>query len=233
MLTKKAVVIHSGGMDSSLCLALAIERFGRKDVLSLSFDYQQRHGLAELTQAAKICQDWQVDHVVLNIDCLQQITSNALTDHSVTMNKRVPVEGPPNTLVVGRNGLMARLAAIHADSLQANCIYLGVEENENSSYRDCSRTYMDLMQQILQIDLDNAYFTIETPLVAMTKKETLEVALRLGILDYLLTNTITCYRGVAALGCQECPACTLRNRGIAEFLAEHPDFEMPYLFNPI
>jgi 7-cyano-7-deazaguanine synthase len=227
MKSKKAVVIHSGGMDSSLCLALAIQEFGAKNVLSLSFHYNQRH-TPELEQAAKICKDWNVDHVVLNIDCLQEITSSALMDQTISIQH---VQGQtPNTLVVGRNGLMAHVGGIHANHLGAHCLYMGVMELEgsNSGYRDCSRSYMDLQEQILRIDLDDPYFEIRTPLVRMTKKETLELAYQLGILEYLLTHTITCYEGIPQKGCQTCPACLLRNRGLAEFALSHPAVSLPY-----
>jgi 7-cyano-7-deazaguanine synthase len=224
---KKALVIHSGGMDSSLCLALACREFAKDEVLSVSFAYQQRH-TPELMQAAKICRDWQVDHLQLPVDCLQAITSNALIDSSI------PIEHlshqPPNTLVTGRNGLMAHIGGIHAQHLGAHCLYMGVMELEgaNSGYRDCSRYYMDLQQQILRIDLDDPHFEIRTPLVRMTKKETLEVANRLGILSYLLEETITCYEGLRGYGCKQCPACLLRNQGIEEFLQEYVEFALPY-----
>lgn len=225
-INKQAIVVHSGGMDSSLCLALAIREFGANNVLSMSFSYGQRHSV-ELEQSAKICRDWNVDHIVLNIDCLQEITENAM------MNKTLEIvhasSSPANTLVVGRNGLMARLAAIHAEHLGANCIYLGVIEVEAvSGYRDCTRAYMDLLQQILQIDLDNDNFEIRTPLVYMTKYQTMELGYELGVLEYLLKETITCYRGVPKAGCGDCPSCKLRNEGIKKFLAKHPTFAMPY-----
>lgn len=201
-------------MDSSLCLALAIREFGVENVLSVSFSYQQRH-TPELQQAAKICSDWKVDHVVLSIDCLQAITTNALMDSSIPIvHSR---ESPPNTLVVGRNGLMARLGAIHAEHLGAHVIYMGVIEVEsaNSGYRDCSRHYMDLMQEILRIDLDDPRFELRTPLVAMTKEETMDLADSLGLLSYLWEETITCYEGLRRSGCGRCPACQLRNAGMA------------------
>jgi len=223
-MNKQAIVIHSGGMDSSLCLALASQEFGRENVLSLSFAYQQRHTV-ELKQATKICQEWGIDHLQLSIDCLQEITQNALMDVNLAI-EHLPHQ-PPNTLVVGRNGLMAHLGGIHAHHLGANCIYMGVMELEgaNSGYRDCSRAYMDLQQQILQLDLDDSTFEIRTPLIHMTKKETLELGYALGILPFLLEETITCYEGLRRLGCQKCPACQLRNQGLKEFLKDHPEFK--------
>jgi 7-cyano-7-deazaguanine synthase len=93
---KKAVVIHSGGMDSSICLALALEAFRQENVLSLSFSYHQRHA-PELVQAAKICQSWGVDHTILQIDCLHQITENALTNHTLPI-KHLKGEAPNTSL---------------------------------------------------------------------------------------------------------------------------------------
>lgn len=230
-LIKKAVVLHSGGMDSSLCLALAIQEFGRDQVLSLSIKYGQRHS-TELKQALRISHDWGVDHVELPLDCLKEITHNALIDHQQPIIHQ-PGQAP-NTLVAGRNGLMTYLAAIHAHHLGARCIYLGVIEVEqaNSGYRDCSRDYMNLVQTLLRRDFDDQNFEIRTPLVNMTKKETLVLGYQLGILEYLLQETISCYEGMPYEGCQTCPACHLRNDGIREFLIEYPDFLMPYSSHP-
>lgn len=218
--TKKSVVVHSGGMDSSLCLALAVKEFGARDVLSLSFDYHQRHQ-KELDRARTIADHFKVDHAVIDLSCLAQITENALT------NSQLPIAhapgSAPTTLVMGRNGLMARLAGIHAQSLGARSIYLGVMELEgaNSGYRDCSRAYMDLVQAALRLDFNDEGFEIRTPLVRMTKAQTMELGHQLGVLVYLLEETITCYQGVPKLGCQTCPACLLRNAGLREFLQAH------------
>ena len=137
---KKAVVVHSGGMDSSLCLALAVKEFGATNVLSLSFDYDQRH-LEELNRAREISAHFGTDHAELNLSCLGQITESALIGKTKKIEHKTGEA--PNTLVVGRNGLMARLAGIHAHSLGAQCIYMGVMELEgaNSGYRDCSREF--------------------------------------------------------------------------------------------
>lgn len=215
-------------MDSSLCLALALCTYQPENLLSLSYCYHQRH-TNELEQAKKICQDWNVDHVVLNIDCLQQITHNALTNHNISI--AYIENGLPNTLVTGRNGLMIRLAAIHAESLGVHYLYTGIIEVDgaHTGYRDCSRKYMDLKQEILRIDLNDPTFEIRTPLVFLSKKETLELAHRLGVLEYLLRETITCYEGVPQVGCRTCPSCLLRNAGIRNFHQEYPHVPLPYL----
>lgn len=224
---KDAVVIHSGGMDSSLCLSLAMREFGRENILSLSFSYGQRHS-RELKQAAKICEAWRVDHAVLNIDYIKEITDSALTNSAVPIERRG--SQPPNTLVVGRNGLMATLGAIRAHHLGAHCIYMGVIEREenHSGYRDCSRAYMDLKQALLRIDLGDPAFEIRTPLVKMSKTETLTLAEELGVLHFLLAETITCYEGIPKEGCRVCPACQLRNAGIQQYARQFPHVPLPY-----
>lgn len=227
LMHKKAVVVHSGGMDSSLCLALAVKEFGAENVLSLSFTYNQRHAI-ELDRARTISEHFKVDHVELNLDCLSKITESALIGNSQKIEHKTGET--PNTIVIGRNGLMARLAGIHAHSLGAQCIYMGVMELEgsNSGYRDCSRAYMDVIQTALRMDFANEAFEIRTPLVAMTKKETMELGFNLRVLGFLLENTITCYEGIEKAGCLKCPACKLRNSGLKIFSLEHPEFKYSY-----
>lgn len=224
---KKAVVVHSGGMDSSLCLALAVKEFGAENVLSLSFTYNQRHSI-ELKRASEISKHFKVDHVELDLSCLSQITESALIG---TDKKIEHKEGEaPNTLVVGRNGLMARVAGIHANSLGAHCIYMGVMELEaaNSGYRDCSRAYMDIIQSALRMDFADNTFEIRTPLVQMTKRDSMALGYKLGVLEYLLENTVTCYEGIEKEGCLKCPACKLRNEGLKIFSLEHPELKYSY-----
>jgi 7-cyano-7-deazaguanine synthase len=221
---KKAIVIHSGGMDSSICLALAKQEWGKENILSLTFFYQQRHSI-ECERAKKICLDWDIDHVNLDIDCLQKITTNALMDSNLSIEQE---EGKiPNTWVVGRNGLMARLGAIQAHHLGAQQVYMGIMscEGSTSGYPDCSRDYMDLMEKVLQMDLVDPQFKIHTPLVHMSKKESLVLANKLGVLDYLLRETVTCYEGIPQIGCGVCPSCRLRHEGVRQFVREYPYFE--------
>jgi 7-cyano-7-deazaguanine synthase len=224
---KQALVVHSGGMDSSLCLALAVKEFGAANVLSVSFTYQQRHA-EELVRARAISTHFQVDHVELDLSCLARITESALIGKNKAIEHR-PGKAP-NTLVVGRNGLMARIAGIHAHSLGARCIYLGVMELEgaNSGYRDCSRVYMDLVQAALRLDFNDPSFEIRTPLVQMNKRDSMELGYNLGVLEYLLEHTITCYEGIPKAGCHKCPACKLRNQGLKIFSLEHPELKYSY-----
>jgi 7-cyano-7-deazaguanine synthase len=227
MKNKKAIVVHSGGMDSSICLALAVAENGKENVLSLSFEYSQRHQ-NEITQAKKIANYFDVENVVLDLSLLGSITDNALVNASQLIEHKKNLT--PNTLVVGRNGLMARLAAIYGYKFGVKELFIGVMELEvaNSGYRDCSREYFDLIQTALQIDLNNEHFKIKTPLVNLTKYESMELAHKMGVLSFLLEETITCYEGVIKFGCGKCPSCLLRNEGIREFLKKHPTFDFSY-----
>lgn len=224
---KKVIVVHSGGMDSSLCLATALREHGGEAVLSLSFRYGQRHS-RELEAARVICREWGVDHAELPLDCLSSITKNALTDPSLSFGWSE--NGEPSTLVEGRNGLMARLAAIHVKHLGGDTLYMGVMELEeaNSGYRDCSRRFMDMMEQVLRYDLNLPEFSIRTPLVRLTKGQTMEYAHELGVLEFLLEHSVTCYEGLSHWGCGRCPACLLRNEGIRRFCEAHPTFTLPF-----
>lgn len=224
----KTIVVHSGGMDSSICLALAVKKYGANNVLSLGFSYGQRHE-NELENAKKISDYFKVKRVVIDLNCLGEITDNALMNSDLKISHS---EGEsPNTLVSGRNGLMARVAAIHADHLGAASIYMGIIEVEeaNSGYRDCSRKYMDLIQSALRLDFNKEDFKIETPLVFLTKKETFDLISDKEILLYLVENTITCYEGLPKEGCKVCPACMLRNSGLRDYVNANPSFSFSYI----
>jgi 7-cyano-7-deazaguanine synthase len=225
---KDVIVVHSGGLDSSLCLHLAIKKFGISKVLSLSFDYKQRTQ-SELKAAEKICSDWKVDHQTVSLDFYQQITNNALINTTTTIGHND--NSTANTLVVGRNGLMARIAAILADQLHAENIMLGIlpYEEDGPGYRDCTRSYMDKMEEILRIDLGNDNFKILTPLASSGtfsgKRQAIQIAYEEGILPYLLENTITCYEGIPLQGCGTCSSCICKNQSLLEFSKENPDFD--------
>lgn len=225
-LKKSLIVVHSGGMDSSICLAQALKMYPVKEVLAITFDYGQRHQ-KELKVSEMICQKWSVDRVVFPIPFMKEITNNSLTHHHQKIDHH---QKAPNTLVVGRNGLMAQIASIHAHQLEAKAIMMGVigVEAANSGYRDCSREYMDKMQEVLRIDFNDQNFKILTPLVAMTKEQTLELAHSLGVLEFLLENTITCYEGIEKFGCGKCPSCQLRNEGIKNFVKKNPKIQFSY-----
>lgn len=224
-MTHDAVVLHSGGMDSSLCLLLAAKQYGADKVISLGFRYHQRHE-NELAAAALIANHYGIRRELIDIPVLPGWDSSSLISHSLPITSHTQC---PNSFVLGRNGLFLMMASPLAHSVGAHCLFIGVMEREgaNSGYPDCNRSYIDAVQTVIRHDLQTPSFSIQTPLISMTKAQTLELADSLGALDYLLQHTVTCYNGIPIVGCKTCPSCRLRNEGIAEFYKNHPEKEVP------
>lgn len=210
----QALVIFSGGQDSTTCLFQAIAECGAANVQTITFAYGQRHDI-ELERAAWIAQDLGVKQTVLDLSLISAITNNALMDKNATID----VSGSlPNTFVDGRNALFLLYAAIYAKSQNIHTIFIGVCETDFSGYPDCRDVFVKSMNVTLNLAM--AYdFNIRTPLMYLTKKETWALADKLGALDYIRQHTHTCYLGVAG-GCHECPSCILREKGLAEYLSE-------------
>ncbi len=215
-----AIVLHSGGMDSSICLQLAINRFGKDQVISLGFDYHQRHA-SELQAASEIASIFGVRRKVLQVPSLLGWEDSSLITPTLAIEKNTSL---PNSFVPARNGLFLLMSAPLARQMGAQYLYIGVMELEgaNSGYPDCSRAYINAVQTVVRLDNKNPSLFIETPLIDMTKKETMILAHNLGILDVLLEHSVTCYEGLKGEGCTNCPACTLRNNGLREFYTSSP-----------
>ena len=216
-----ALVLHSGGMDSSICLLLAKQRFGADKVLSVGFRYGQRHA-SELQAAADIAKHFGVARVVIDLPQLPGWEGSSLLSHGLPIQV---ADGLPNSFVPGRNGFFIVAAAPLAGSLGAHCMYLGVMEREGafSGYPDCHRKYIDAVEAVVRLDLQDPSFSIQTPLVSLSKAETLKIASSLGVLEYLLEHTVTCYNGLPGRGCGLCPACLLRRAGEDQFFRDSSD----------
>lgn len=211
----QALVVFSGGQDSTTCLFQAMQQYGAENVQAITFAYGQRHGI-ELERAASIAQELGIRQTVLNLSLITAITHNALTDAQAAI--QTDAQGMPNTFVDGRNALFLLYAAIYAKSQNIRDIFIGVCETDFSGYPDCRQIFVQSMNVTLNLAM--AYdFRLHTPLMYLTKKETWALADELGVLDYIRTRTHTCYLGVDG-GCHECPSCVLRERGLAEYLAE-------------
>lgn len=211
----QALVIFSGGQDSTTCLFQAMQQYGAENVQAITFAYGQRHGI-ELERAASIAQELGIRQTVLDLSLITAITHNALTDAQAAIE--TDAQGMPNTFVDGRNALFLLYAAIYAKSQNIRDIFIGVCETDFSGYPDCRQIFVQSMNVTLNLAM--AYdFRLHTPLMYLTKKETWALADELGVLDYIRTRTHTCYLGVDG-GCHECPSCVLRERGLAEYLAE-------------
>ena len=211
----KALVIFSGGQDSTTCLIQAIARYGREQVHTITFQYGQRHAI-ELERARWIAADLGVHQTVLDLNLMQQITHNALMDTTAAIDNTPG--GLPNTFVDGRNALFLLYAAIYAKGQGITHIITGVCETDFSGYPDCRDVFVKSMNVTLNLAMDYA-FQLHTPLMYLTKAQTWALADDLGYLNYVRQHTHTCYAGVAG-GCGQCPACVLRERGLAEYLAQ-------------
>ncbi|ABO66241.1 MULTISPECIES: 7-cyano-7-deazaguanine synthase QueC [Geobacillus] len=211
---EKAVVVFSGGQDSTTCLFWAKKQFA--EVEAVTFDYGQRHR-REIEVAASIADELGVRHTVLDMSLLGQLAPNALTRGEIAIEQK---EGElPTTFVDGRNLLFLSFAAVLAKQRGARHIVTGVCETDFSGYPDCRDIFIKSLNVTLNLAMDYP-FVIHTPLMWLTKAETWKLADELGALEFVRTKTLTCYNGVIADGCGECPACVLRKRGLEEYLQE-------------
>lgn len=207
---EKALVVFSGGQDSSTCLLWALEEF--TEVETVTFLYGQRHE-AEVECARQIAKDLGVNQKIIEMDLLNQLTVNALTRKDI----EIETTDVPNTYVEGRNHIFLSFAAIYAQSMGIKNIITGVSETEFSGYPDCRNDFIQSLNKTLNLAMD-ADLKLITPLMWKTKAEVWEMADRMGQLDYIRENTLTCYNGVIGDGCGTCPACELRNEGLRTYL---------------
>lgn len=210
---EKAIVVFSGGQDSTTCLFWAKERY--KEVIAVSFDYNQKH-ILELQCAKNICKKYNVEHHILDLNLLNQLAPNSLTRQDIIVDKNAPKEGTPNSFVDGRNLLFLTFVAIFAKQRGINTIITGVSQSDFSGYPDCRDVFIKSLNVTLNLAMDYQ-FEIETPLMWINKEETWKMAYDLGILDVIKEETLTCYNGIIGDGCGDCPSCKLRKKGYLGF----------------
>lgn len=229
-MTKGALVLFSGGQDSTVCLAWALDRFDQ--VETVGFDYRQRHR-AELECRPKILQNvkrlfpaWAdklgQDHV-LDLAILNEVSETALTrDTAIALNR----DGLPNTFVPGRNLLFFTLASAVAYRRGLKHLVGGMCETDYSGYPDCRDDTLKSLQVTLNLGM-NERFVVHTPLMWIDKAATWTLAEELGgmsLVELLLEESHTCYLGDRSkkhewgFGCGQCPACKLRAVGFDEFI---------------
>ncbi|SFA48326.1 7-cyano-7-deazaguanine synthase [Parageobacillus thermantarcticus] len=214
MKKEKAVVVFSGGQDSTTCLFWALKQFD--EVEAVTFDYGQRHRL-EIEVAASIAKELGISHTVLDMSLLNQLAPNALTRSDIAIEQK---EGQlPSTFVDGRNLLFLSFAAVLAKQKGARHLVTGVCETDFSGYPDCRDIFIKSLNVTLNLAMDYQ-FVIHTPLMWLTKAQTWKLADELGAFEFVRTKTLTCYNGIIADGCGECPACVLRRRGLEEYMKE-------------
>lgn len=213
---KKALVVLSGGQDSTTCLYWAIERFGKENVRAVGFDYGQRHKI-ELKCARDICECEGIEYEIIPTPIINQLSANALTRDDIPVEAVKPEGAPPNTLVEGRNLLFLSYAGIYAKTHGITEIVTGVCETDFSGYPDCRDIFIKSLNVTLNLAMDYN-LVIHTPLMWLTKADTWELADKLGVMDTIYKNTLTCYNGIRGEGCGNCPACFLRKRGYDEYM---------------
>ncbi|MFE4350961.1 7-cyano-7-deazaguanine synthase QueC [Peribacillus butanolivorans] len=214
MKKEKAVVVFSGGQDSTTCLFWAMERFEK--VEAVTFDYNQRHSL-EIECAQKIAKELGITHHILDMSLLNQLAPNALTRSDIAVEDGEDGE-LPSTFVPGRNLLFLSFAGVLASQIGAKHIVTGVCETDFSGYPDCRDVFIKSLNVTLNLSMDQS-FVIDTPLMWLNKEETWELADHLGAFDFVREKTLTCYNGIISDGCGECPACKLRKKGLDDYVS--------------
>ncbi len=215
----RALVVLSGGQDSTTCLYWAIERFGREAVETITFDYGQRHRI-ELECAAEVAAFAGVANTVLPIDTFGALGGDALTDRDVAVQPGVDAATRlPNTFVPGRNLVFLTFAAAFAWPRGIDHLVTGVAQTDYSGYPDCREETIEALQRALRLGMESDV-TIHTPLMHRSKKDTVELARDLGALP-AMALTHTCYNGERP-PCGQCAACELRAKGFAEAGIDDP-----------
>lgn len=211
----KALVVFSGGQDSTTCLFWAKREF--KEVYALSFVYGQKH-VKEVELARSIAAKADVHFDVMDVSFIGSLSSGcSLTDPSVTMDKVKPEDSVPNTFVPGRNLFFLSIAAVYAREHGISHIVTGVSQTDFSGYPDCRDAFIKSLNVTLNLAMEEQ-FVIHTPLMWIDKCETWALADELGVLELVRNETLTCYNGVQGDGCGHCPACKLRREGLERYL---------------
>ncbi len=214
-MNKKAIILYSGGLDSTTCLAIA--RAERYAPYTMSFDYGQRHSV-ELTLAARYApQLGAVEHQTVNID-LRRMGGSALTS-DLEVPKNSNDKGIPVTYVPARNTIFLSFALAWAEVIGAFDIFIGVNALDYSGYPDCRPEFIAAFENLANLATragveDRGRYCIHTPLIALTKAEIIARGLALGV-DYALTHS--CYDPTEdGLACGACDSCRLRLKGFRE-----------------
>lgn len=224
-----ALVVFSGGQDSTTCLFWALKHF--KQVVALTFIYGQKHVL-EVEKAREIAAiagevarknglnegGGDVEWHQMDVSFIGHLGRNSLTDSTITMDQEKPADGPPNTFVPGRNLFFLSIAAVFARERGINHLVTGVSQTDYSGYPDCRDAFIKALNVSLNLGMDEQ-FVIHTPLMWIDKAQTWAKADRMGVFDLVRYKTLTCYNSIPGDGCGHCPACKLRKAGLDEYLS--------------
>jgi 7-cyano-7-deazaguanine synthase len=219
-MTKKAVILVSGGLDSSTVLAMAKQQGFH--CYTLSFDYGQRHR-SELIAAAQVSKSMQVEaHKVVSLD-LGTIGGSALTDTNIDVPE-FETTGIPVTYVPARNTVFLSIALGWAEVLGANDIFVGVNAVDYSGYPDCRPDYISAFEQMANLatkaGVEGNKLTVHAPLIDMTKGQIIQAGIKVGV-DY--SATVSCYQAdEEGAACGVCDSCRLRKQGFIDAGVKDP-----------
>lgn len=219
---EEAVVLTSGGQDSTTCLVWALNNF--KKVHAISFFYNQKHS-NEIDIAKRICAQFGVDLKIVDISFMKDlVVSNLFKDTPDVRGVHSQNADVPASFVPYRNLLFVTLASAWAGTVGARHIVIGVCETDFSGYADCRDVFIKSAQVTLNLatDFKDSNIVIHTPLMWMTKAAEFRMAEELGCLDLIMNETLSCYNGSEKMnsygkGCGECPSCLLRKKGYEEY----------------
>ncbi|PRD17205.1 7-cyano-7-deazaguanine synthase QueC [Pantoea coffeiphila] len=212
---KRAVVVFSGGQDSTTCLIQALKQYD--EVHCVTFDYGQRHR-AEIDVAQRLSLSLGARaHKVLDVTLLNELAVSSLTRDNIPVPDWDPTSsGLPSTFVPGRNILFLTLAAIYAYQVEAEAVITGVCETDFSGYPDCRDEFVKALNHAVSLGMARD-IRFETPLMWLNKAETWALADYWQQLKLVREQTLTCYNGIQGDGCGECAACHLRANGLQEY----------------
>ncbi|WP_282677556.1 7-cyano-7-deazaguanine synthase QueC [Serratia marcescens] len=214
---KTAVVVFSGGQDSTTCLVKALAEYD--SVHCLTFDYGQRHS-EEIKIAEQLAKKLNVSsHKILDANVINELAISSLTRNEIEVpeHKNADSDGIPSTFVPGRNIVFLTLAAIYAFQVNAEDVITGVCETDFSGYPDCRDVFVKALNHAVSLGIGRDIRFV-TPLMSLNKAETWALADNMGCLELIRDETLTCYNGVKSFGCGKCDACFLRSRGFNEYV---------------
>ena len=213
---KKAVILLSGGLDSTTCLAYALSE--GYTCYALSFDYGQKHN-SELIAAKKIAEKYKIQkHEIINLASLGRLGGSALTDKAMSVPDHNGSSGIPLTYVPARNTIMLSIALGWAEILDADAIVIGVSSVDYSGYPDCRPEYIkafaDMAKLATKQGVEGKPIQLLTPLIHLSKAETSRLGISLSV-DY--SETVSCYKATDdGLACGTCDSCHLRKKGFSD-----------------
>lgn len=215
----KALVIFSGGQDSTTCLGWAMNRYD--EVEAITFIYGQKHSI-EVEKSKDICEKLNVKQHIIDISFFANIVDSALTSNGDVNKKHDRLKNLPASFVPNRNAMFITISHALAQKINANTLITGTCETDFSGYPDCRDNFIKSLNVSLNIGSDSN-IKIETPLMWLNKKQIWELAGKENIFDIVRDMTITCYNGVESqnewgLGCSECASCSLRKKGYDEYV---------------